>query len=454
MEKKKGTLLWRISSKFQFAADRFIPTPLVFCLVLTIIAFGSAMIFTESHILDLLQYWFDGFWTQCTFAFQISLYVVTCSVTAKAPQVRKLIQKLAGIPRTRTGALLILMAFGYAVSFLNWAACLVATPILAQELSKKIKGLHFPMMIAAGYSTMMLGQALCPTNSVYGVVVAQGHFLEQTIGVLEPTGLIFNSVNIGLFLILAAVTVIVTIRTLPGEDEVVEFTQAQEEEISMETAGETDNSAAEKMNNSKVLMYVLGIAGVVVCAKMIIEKGFLASFTLNAVIFAFMIINCFLYNTPIKFMNAYKENMGLIVDIMIQFPFYGGLGGVMTSSGLGAVMVEGILTVATARTLPLWSYISASAVNLFIPSQGGQFIVQGPIITDAAVKLGANVNYVLNAFVMGDEGTNMLQPLYMMLPLSVVNIKLKKVWGFMAFIWVFWFVITMFGWYFLPMILA
>jgi len=103
--------------------------------------------------------------------------------------------------------------------------------------------------------------------------------------------------------------------------------------------------------------------------------------------------------------------------------------------------------------LPLFSYWSASIVNLFIPSQGGQFIIQGPILIDAAIELKANIPHVINAFVYGDEATNLLQPLYVIPALAIVQMKLKDVWGYMAFIWLFWFIFTTIGLIVLPMFL-
>ena len=143
--------------------------------------------------------------------------------------------------------------------------------------------------------------------------------------------------------------------------------------------------------------------------------------------------------------------MFLTTEIIIQFPFYGGIAGMMMDSGFGAVVVGAIINVANASTMPIWAYISASITNLFIPSQGGQWIVQGPLLVDAAKQVDANMLYVINAFVYGDEATNLLQPLYVIPALSVVGMKLKDVWGFMAFIWVFWLVITTIGFYVIPM---
>lgn len=158
-----------------------------------------------------------------------------------------------------------------------------------------------------------------------------------------------------------------------------------------------------------------------------------------------------MYNTPYKFITSYRENLSLATDVMIQFPFYGGISGMMADSGLGVLIVGGFTSISTGETLPVFSYLSASIVNLFIPSQGGQWIVQGPILVDAAIELEANMAHVVNAFVYGDEATNLLQPLYVIPALAVVNMKLKDVWGYMAFIWLFWFIVTTLGLYFIPL---
>ena len=140
---------------------------------------------------------------------------------------------------------------------------------------------------------------------------------------------------------------------------------------------------------------------------------------------------------------------------MLQFPFYGAIMGMMyVDGGLGSVLVNAMVSVANARTLPIFSFLSAGLVNLFIPSHGGQFTVQGPLIVEAVNQIkGADLVNCLNAFVYGDECINLLQPLYVIPALSVVGMKLKDVWGFMAFICVFWIVIVSLGLYFIPALL-
>jgi short-chain fatty acids transporter len=236
---------------------------------------------------------------------------------------------------------------------------------------------------------------------------------------------------------------------MPPKHEIVEYqgTDAEDEE----EAAEEKVTFADKMNGSKVIMILVGIAGLVNVVFTFMQKGFLGALSLNFVIFIFLTANFLLYNTPAKFITAYRENLSLATDVMIQFPFYGGISGMMADSGLGQIIVGGICQLATAYTLPVFSYLSASIVNLFIPSQGGQWIVQGPIIMDAALRLDANIPHVINAFVYGDEATNLLQPLYVIPALSVVGMKLKDVWGYMAFIWLFWCIATTLGLLIVPM---
>lgn len=450
LQNGKGTILWRISKKFQFAADQIIPDSFVFCLILTYAVFIMGLALTGSSPLSMVQYWYKGVWSQSTFAFQMSFMVVTCASTAKAPQVKRLLRKIASIPKTPMGAMILLMAFGYVSSFVNWAFCTIVTPILAMQLTKQVKGLHFPMMIAAGYSTMILGQCLGPSASVYALLATEGHFLADKIGVITQESTVYNSMNVILWSILAVFTMILAVYTIPPKHEVVEFETALDKDETF--SDDARITLADKMNASKIFMWLIGIAGITVIAESFLTRGILSSLNINFVIFIFLTANCFLFSSPRRFIMAFKDSMPLATEVMVQFPFYGGIAGIMSESGLAAIMAGWIAAVSTQYTMPVFSYISASIVNLFIPSQGGQWIVQGPVLVDAAQQVNGNILHMVNAFVYGDEATNLLQPLYVIPALAVVGMKLKDVWGFMAFIWAFWFVITCLGLYFIPLL--
>ncbi len=445
----KGTPLWRLSKKFQYAADRIIPDSLVFCLILTFLVFVLSLIFTDSGVLDLCTYWFEGLWTQNSFAFQMGIMVVTCATCAQAPQVKRVMNKLAAKAHTPTVAMIMLVVFGMVTSFINWAFCTVVGALFAMYLAKNVKGMHFPLMLAVIYTCMVFGQCLGPTASVYALLATEGHFMEEQLGVLTQDITVYNPHNIIIWCTFALILLIIAITTKPPKQEIVELkTQLDDEDVNYDV--ETRETPADKMNGSRIIMYTIGVAGIAVIVREFVTKGFMGALSMNLIIFLFIIANCFLYKTPRAFIESYKSNMSMACEFIVQFPFYGGIMGIMQSSGLAQVIITAIVGIATAKTLPIFSYLSACIVNLFIPSQGGQWIVQGPLLIDAANQLGANKIDVINAFVYGDECTNLLQPLYLIPMLAVVKMKLKDAWGMCAFVCLFWVIVVTLGYLIVP----
>lgn len=455
LNKDRGTLLWRFSQKFQFAADKIIPDSLVFCLILTFIVYLAALIFTDKGPVDLCLYWFNHAWDMLAFSMQMSMMVVVCAATAKSRPVNKGMGVLARALNNPVLAMVVFMIWGYVASFINWAFCTLSCTVLAIELSKRNKGLSFPILLVGGYCTSCLGQCLGPTASVYALLATEGNYMQETLGgVLTQDVTVYNSVNVAIWVMLALVTILLVVFTRPPKDAIMTIDSESNTAQELAEWEKVDRSTpAGVMNSSKIIMWLVGAAGVVAIAHEFITKGFLGALSLNFIIFFFLILNCFLYPTPTAFVGAHKDSMHLATEVMIQFPFYAGIAGIMSESGLAAIVVTAIVGFATAKSLPIWSYISASVVNLFIPSQGGQFIVQGPLLVDAAQQLGADVMTVINAFVYGDEATNLLQPLYIIPALALVNVKLKDVWGIMAFVWFFWTVFTILGFAIVPGIL-
>lgn len=456
---EKGTFLWKFSKKFNFAAEKIIPDSFVFCVILMILVFVLSLLIGKGPI-ELLNAWWGGLSSQFTLAFQMGLMVIVTATCARSPQAARFLGWLANKISSRTGALIVLMIFGYVSSMINWAFCTVVTPILAMHLAKRIKGLHFPMMVAGGYSCMILGQCLGPSATLYSTLALEDSNYAQIVGqsysVAETC---YNPTNIVIFTVLAILFVLLVLFTRPGKDELVELgdiaTQADEVPNSFAIT-EKAVTAADKMNTCKPVMWIVALFIACYMVYSFATKGFLGSLNMNFVIFMFVGINSILFPQPRQWMNAHMASAHLATDVMLQFPFYGGIMGMMyVEGGLGSVIVSAIVSVASAQSLPVFVFLSACIVNIFIPSQGGQFTVQGPLIVGAVNGIeGANLFNCLNAFVYGDECTNLIQPLYMIPALAVVGMKLRDVWGFMAFICVFWVVVACLGLYFVPMIMG
>lgn len=121
--------------------------------------------------------------------------------------------------------------------------------------------------------------------------------------------------------------------------------------------------------------------------------------------------------------EAASEAIGSTAGIIIQFPLYAGIMGIMKYSGLLVVMTEWFVTVSTPATFCLYSFFSAGLVNLFVPSGGGQWAVQGPLIVDAASQLGVSQAKAVMALAYGDQLTNMLQPFWALPLLGITGLK-------------------------------
>ena len=334
-KKKKGTPLWQISKKFNFAAEKIIPDSFVFCVVLTLVVAVLSLVVCHITPINLLTSWWDGLSSQFTLAFQMGLMVVVCATCARSPQVSKLLDGLAGLVHTRTAALVLLMAFGYVSSMLNWAFCTIVTPILAMQLAKRVKGLHFPMMVAGGYCCMILGQCLGPSATLYSNLATEGsnyaEIVGQTMTVAETC---YNPVNVVLWVILAVCFIVLVLFTQPGDNELVELRNiATQADVAPKDYQSHDKAQtpAEKMNTCKPIMWVVGAAIFIYIIYSIATKGFFATLNMNMVIFMFVGINCFLFPQPHSWMEAHTDSMHLATDVILQFPFYGAIMGMMYS---------------------------------------------------------------------------------------------------------------------------
>ena len=109
----------------------------------------------------------------------------------------------------------------------------------------------------------------------------------------------------------------------------------------------------------------------------------------------------------------------------------------MSSSGLTSSLSNLFITWSTTNSFPIMTYLSAGVVNFFVPSGGGQWVVQGPIIIPAAQSLGVSVTKASMALAWGDAWTNMLQPFWALPLLGIAKLSIKDIYPY-CFILAIW----------------
>ncbi|KUK02981.1 MAG: Short chain fatty acid transporter [Thermotoga sp. 50_1627] len=322
-------------------------------------------------------------------------------------------------------------------SYLNWGFGLIFTSLLAIEIAKNMKGkgLHYPLLVASAYSGFLVWHAGLSASAPL-LVNTKGHFMESKIGLIPVSQTIFSPVGYVPVLVLLVTLPFIMAGMHPKKEQAIEVDPSVfAEKKEKPKKDPSQMTPAERMENSMVLSLIIGFIGLIyVFYYFLVKKG---SLDLNILNFTFLMLGILLHGTPRNFIDAAIEAGKTVWGIVVQFPFYAGIMGMMTKSGLAATIANWFASFSTAKTLPLYTYFSAGLINLFVPSGGGQWSVQGPIMVDAAMKIGASIPKVVMGVAWGDAWTNMIQPFWALPLLSVAKLEIRDIMGYcvMALIW-------------------
>jgi short-chain fatty acids transporter len=182
------------------------------------------------------------------------------------------------------------------------------------------------------------------------------------------------------------------------------------------------------LENAWILNVLLSVAGLGYIAWIWARAGF--ALDINSLILIFFSLGLLLHRTPIRYVGAVNDAARITGPLIIQYPIYGGIMGIMTATGLAGVIAQWFGAFANAATLPFWSYISSIIISLFVPSGGGHWAVQGPFAVPAAVKLHASLPATAMAVAIGEEVANMIQPFWALPVLAIAGVGLQRVMAF------------------------
>ncbi|WP_022705849.1 short-chain fatty acid transporter [Paracoccus zeaxanthinifaciens] len=403
--------------------ERWLPDAFIFVIVLTLIAAAAAMLTQGTTPDQLIEYWGGGFWELLSFSMQMLLVLVTGYILASSPPVRRILARLAGLAGSAGGAIVLVTLVSLAASWINWGFGLVVGAIFAKELARQIR-VDYRLLVASAYSGFLVWHGGL-AGSIPLTIATPGHFTEDQIGVIPTSQTIFSAWNLGLVAALFVIMPLVNRAMLPRREEEVLVDPAILHDDRLERRRAA--TPAERLENSPLLMYLIGLPGLAWLAMHFIGGG---AINLNVVNFLFLFAGILLHGSPRSLLDALDDAIRGGAGIVIQFPFYAGIMAIMIQSGLAASMSEWFVSISTAKTLPFWSFISAGIVNIFVPSGGGQWAVQAPVMLPAAEALGADAAKVAMGVAWGDAWTNLLQPFWALPMLGIAGLKARDIMGF------------------------
>ncbi len=419
-----------------------IPSPFSIALLLTLITFVLAIVLTQRpensgsvYFLSILDFWQLGFWELLDFTMQMALILILGHALALTPLFNKLISQLTRYCDTTPKAALLVSLFAILMSFINWGLCLVFGAIFARKVAEAAqrdgRSLNYPLIGASGYVGMMCWHGGF-SGSAPLTISGNEHFLINQIGQVTIQETILSPLNLTtsalLLVIIPALFYIIGKRS-KGQKIAIDLSQKPKEKLKRALSG------TEKLDDSR---WFGGLFGLLICFIAIRQiftmpaTSGLGFIDLNYINFFLFGLGLLLHGSVIRFMGALGEAVQGALGIIIQFPLYAGIMGIMKYSGLGAVVSQGFIEIANAQTLPLLTMLSGGLVNIFVPSGGGQWAVQGPIVTEAAQYLGVSIPKIVLALSYGDQLTNMLQPFWALPLLGITKLKAKDILPYSA----------------------
>ena len=403
--------------------DRYLPDPYIFVLILTLIVFAAAIGVEGQSPMAVATMWGDGFWALLTFSMQMLLVLVSGFMLASTPPVKRLLAGLARMASSPGAAILLVTYVSLAASWINWGFGLVVGALFAKELARLVR-VDYRLLVASAYSGFIVWHGGL-AGSIPLAVATPGHPFEALTGIIPTSETIFSTMNLAIVVALFIAVPLVNRLMLPDEADSVYVDPALLVEPEEDT-GEI-NRPADHLETSRLLSWLIGAGGIAWLVQYFTGGGGL---TLNVVNFLFLTLAIILHGTPRRLLVSLNEAVKGGAGIVIQFPFYAGIMAIMVQSGLAATISNWLVSFATAESLPFWTFLSAGIVNFFVPSGGGQWAVQAPVILPAAEALGVDMARAAMAVAWGDAWTNMVQPFWALPVLAIAGLRAKDIMGF------------------------
>lgn len=406
--------------------ERYLPDPYIFVVLLTLVAAAAAMLFEGRTPLEVVRWWGNGFWGLLTFAMQMLLVLLTGYMLASTPLVKKLLTRLASLSSSAGGAIVLVSLVSLAASWINWGFGLVVGALFAKEIARQVR-VDYRLLVASAYSGFLVWHGGL-AGSIPLTIATEGHFSADRIGVVPTSDTIFATFNLVIVVALFVLVPLINRLMLPDAEDSIYVDPAKLDAAEPDRADTQDQRPAARLENSTVIAMLIGFSGLAYLFDYYVVRG--AGLNLNVINFTFLFLAIVLHRTPRRLLTCLDEAIRGGAGIVIQFPFYAGIMAIMMDSGLAASLSEWFVSISTAATLPLWTFISAGIVNIFVPSGGGQWAVQSPIVIASAQALGADIPRVAMAVAWGDSWTNMLQPFWALPVLAIAGLKAKDIMGY------------------------
>jgi short-chain fatty acids transporter len=439
----------RLADRFTTLAERFVPDAFVFALAATIVVFAAAVLPGHHGLGEVIDAWGSGFWDLLPFTLQMAMVIITGYVLATTAPLRRVIGWVARWPRGPRSAVALVTIFAMTSSWFNWGFSLIFSAILAKEVAKSVKGVDYRALAASsllglgsvwaqGLSGSAALQMATPTALPQSVreIVAHGGVVPD--GILSFTETIFLpqsllSVAIELLvvpLIMAAATPVgAHAKTARDLGVIVPDDLAVDADDS--SSNLTSDTFATRLEQARWLLWpVVLLGGAYVARFFWLSHQGLAALNLNIVNLSFLLLGMALHGTPRRLMKAFQDATPAVWGVLLQFPFYAGIAGIVTKTHLSSSIAGFFVALSTKTTFPALIAVYSTFLGIFVPSGGSKWIIEAPYVMAAAHELRVHLGWMVAVYDLGEALANLLQPFWMLPVLGLFGLKARDVMGY------------------------
>jgi short-chain fatty acids transporter len=412
--------------------EKYIPSALNFAILLSVAVGLMALLLTDAGPADVLRGWGEGLAGLLAFMTQMALILLLGHALANTRPVRRLLGALAQVPRTPLQAYVFVFLVAAVASLITWGLGLVVGALLARDVAaagdRRGLELSFPMLVASGFSGFVVWH-MGYSGSGPLTAATPGSFIEvqlgRTVPITETTFSAWNLTAVVATVVLVALALwLIAPRAVDPAHRMTAAALAASEQTVTE---EEVVTPADRLDASRVPTLVVGLA---LAGYLVLHFAEGGTVTLDVVNWMFLGLIFLLARNAFEVMALIKNAAANVGDILLQFPLYAGIMGMMAATGLIQVLSDSVVAVATPQTLGLLAFLSAGLVNFFVPSGGGQVAVQAPILLDAGARLDVDPAVVIMAISYGDQWTNMIQPFWALPLLAIAGLKIRDILGY------------------------
>ena len=424
--------LARLGSRIADLCDRYFPDAFVFALAAVLIVFFFGLGIGEPAG-KLVTAFGEGFWSLVPFTMQMALIIVGGFVVASSRPCARLIDALARVPKTPRGAVAFVAIFSMVSSLVSWGFSLIITGLLVRAVVRRIPSVDFRAIGGAAYlglgSVWSLGLSSSPAMMMATESAIPKDLLPIT-GVIPLTETIFTWQSILLAILLIVLSTAIAYFSAPLGERAHTAASMGVTFEAMTVADDAPRTPAERIEHSPILTIAIVAVMLAFLGVQIRAKGFAATIDLNNFNLFFLAMGMLLHWRPRAFLRAVAGAVPATAGVLIQFPFYAGIFGLISKTGIQQLLSDFFIQIASRDTfnpiLTVYSFI----LGVFIPSGGGLWVVEAPYVMDAARKLGMHLGWTVQTYNAAETLPNLLNPFFMLPLMGILNVRARDLAGY------------------------